>query len=126
MMAENTSNPNVLIKHVFVLMMENHSFDHMLGFSNITSTDAVTGRPTAIDGLSQHYSNTYNNKPYSVGGPADWSMSHGPAHELKNVLQQLCGVGTNFPPAHPYPPINQSGYVYDFVTDSLRSCAKPY
>ena len=38
------------IKHVFVLMLENRSFDHMLGFSGITGTDAKTGKPTIIDG----------------------------------------------------------------------------
>ncbi len=33
-----------LIKHIFVLMLENRSFDHMLGFSGITGTDAATGK----------------------------------------------------------------------------------
>src|SRR5437763_10086378 len=33
---------NDMIKHVFVVMLENRSFDHMLGLSNITGTDAVT------------------------------------------------------------------------------------
>ncbi|MGZ3647002.1 MAG: alkaline phosphatase family protein, partial [Ktedonobacteraceae bacterium] len=33
------------IKHVFVVMLENRSFDHMLGFSNILGIDAVSGRP---------------------------------------------------------------------------------
>jgi len=31
------------IKHVFVLMLENRAFDHMLGFSGITGTDPNTG-----------------------------------------------------------------------------------
>ena len=31
------------IKHVFVLMLENRSFDHMLGFSGINGTDAASG-----------------------------------------------------------------------------------
>lgn len=39
------------IKHLFVLMLENRSFDHMLGFSNITGMDAETGRPTQSEGL---------------------------------------------------------------------------
>ena len=29
------------ITHVFVLMMENRSFDHMLGFAGLSGTDAV-------------------------------------------------------------------------------------
>src|SRR5580700_7434185 len=39
------------IQHVFVLMLENRSFDHMLGFSGITGTDAVTRGATSVDGL---------------------------------------------------------------------------
>jgi phospholipase C len=40
-----------VIQHVFVLMLENRSFDHMLGFSGITGTDAVTRGATSVDGL---------------------------------------------------------------------------
>jgi phospholipase C len=40
------------IQHVFVLMLENRSFDHMLGFSGINGGDASSGAPTRIDGLS--------------------------------------------------------------------------
>src|SRR5712692_2430800 len=40
------------INHVFVLMLENRSFDHMLGFSGISGTDAVSGNPTSINGLT--------------------------------------------------------------------------
>jgi phospholipase C len=40
-----------VIQHVFVLMLENRSFDHMLGFSGITGKDAVTGGATAVGGL---------------------------------------------------------------------------
>jgi len=40
------------IEHVFVLMLENRSFDHMLGFSGITGLDAVSSRPSAINGLT--------------------------------------------------------------------------
>jgi len=39
------------IQHVFVLMLENRSFDHMLGFSGIKGTDAVSGGATQIIGL---------------------------------------------------------------------------
>jgi phospholipase C len=37
------------IRHVFVLMLENRSFDHMLGFSKITGVD-VDGTQTSVDG----------------------------------------------------------------------------
>src|SRR5215469_864157 len=39
------------IRYFFVLMLENHSFDHMLGFADITGTDAVTGKSTRANGL---------------------------------------------------------------------------
>jgi phospholipase C len=117
-MAINQANPGAQIKHVFVLTLENRSFDHMLGYSGITGTDAENGQPTGIDGVSQAYSNSYQGVKYPVQTPAHWSMSYSPAHELINALHQLCGEGVAFPPAQPYPPINQSGYVYDFATDT--------
>ena len=45
------------IYHVFVLMMENRSFDHMLGFAGISGVDAATGKPTRADDLvdNPHY-----------------------------------------------------------------------
>jgi phospholipase C len=41
-----------VIQYVFVLMLENRSFDHMLGFSGISGVDAVSGAPTSINGLT--------------------------------------------------------------------------
>ena len=40
------------VDHIFVLMLENRSFDHMLGYSAIHGQDAVTGAPTEIRGLT--------------------------------------------------------------------------
>jgi phospholipase C len=40
------------IQHVFVLMLENRSFDHMLGFSGITGIDASSGGITKTNGLN--------------------------------------------------------------------------
>ncbi len=40
------------IQHVFLLMLENRSFDHMLGFSGISGRDASSGNPTRINGLN--------------------------------------------------------------------------
>src|SRR5947209_5332847 len=39
------------IDHIFVLMLENRSFDHMLGNSGISGTDPATGALTDVDGL---------------------------------------------------------------------------
>src|SRR5262249_1258481 len=40
------------IQHVFVLMLENRSFDHMLGFCSITGIDAASGGSTQVRGLN--------------------------------------------------------------------------
>src|SRR6516162_8007561 len=100
-----------LAEQVFVLMLENRSFDHLLGFSGITGTDAETGQPTAVSGLSGSESNLYNGLPYTVTRPADWTMPADPGHEFTDVLVQLCGPGAVYTPGGPYPPVNNSGYV---------------
>ena len=99
------------IKHVFVLMLENRSFDHMLGFSGITGIDAATGRPTAIDGLNGSESNSYNGVTYPVVRGAPDRAPYDPPHGFPGVLEQLCGEGAAYVSGAPYPPINNSGYV---------------
>ena len=99
------------IKHVFVLMLENRSFDHMLGFSGITGTDAATGQPTSIDGLKGAESNSYNGVTYTVVRGAPDRVPHDPPHSFPGVLQQLCGEGAVYESGAPYPPINNSGFV---------------
>ena len=41
-----------VIKHLFVLMMENRSFDHLLGFQGITGKDTQTGAATKAEDLA--------------------------------------------------------------------------
>jgi phospholipase C len=103
------------IQHVFVLMLENRSFDHMLGFSGIRGTDAVTGAPTKIDCLIGSESNTFNGQPFSVSAGAPVRMPADPGHEFSNVLLQLCGSGVSYPRGGPYPAINKSGFVASYV-----------
>lgn len=50
---------NQKIKHFFVLMMENRSYDHFLGFSAISGNDAQTGKPTTAAGLAGHESEAH-------------------------------------------------------------------
>jgi phospholipase C len=103
------------IQHVFVLMLENRSFDHMLGFSGLTGTDATTGAATKIDGLSGSESNVYNGQPFSVSPGAPDRMPADPGHEFSNVLLQLCGQGASYPSGGAYPSINNSGYVASYA-----------
>ncbi len=106
------SNDNLQnrIKHIFVVMLENRSFDHMLGFSNILGIDAVSGRLVGIEGL--YANNTWNldqhgNKIFATT-PADWAMPFDPGHEFNDVKEQLCGAGGA------YPHITNSGFVTSY------------
>jgi hypothetical protein len=54
------------IRHLFVLLMENRSFDHMLGLSDITGKDAVTNGDRRINGLKGDESNEYGNHTYKI------------------------------------------------------------
>src|SRR5436309_3093273 len=96
------------IKHVYVLMLENRSFDHMLGFSGITGTDAETLRPTEVRGLTGNETNVHNGQTFQVQRGASFSMPTDPGHEFPEVLQQLCGTGAHYPRGGAYPPINNS------------------
>jgi phospholipase C len=99
------------IEHIFVVLLENRSFDHMLGFSGITGMDAVTGQPTAINGLTGSESNS----GVTVHPGADLRMPTDPDHEFENVVHQLCGNGVAYPAGGPYPPIDNSGFVDSYV-----------
>jgi len=103
------------IEHVFVLMLENRSFDHLLGFSGITGVDAVTEAPTKINGLIGTESNSFNGQTYVVSSGADYRMPTDPGHEFPDVLRQLCGPAATYQSGGPYPPIDNSGFVASYV-----------
>lgn len=117
----STSHPSQLIQNVFVLMLENRSFDHLLGFSQLSGTDAVTSRPTRIDGLSGTEANSFNGASYPATQPADFAMAIDPGHEFPDVVEQLAGPGAGYPPEGPYPPIDNSGFVASYVAHGGKS-----
>lgn len=102
------------IKHVFVLMMENRSFDHMLGFSRIEGTDAATGKPTVIEGLRGDESNVANGAKYTVHAGAADTLPIGPGHNFEDVLAQLCGDHARYHGAA-YPVITNGGFAQDYA-----------
>jgi phospholipase C len=122
--------PRGPIKHVFVLMLENRAFDHMLGFAGIRGVDAVTGEATQVDGLTGvgPFENPNPNampvdSEVMVSSPADFTLkgvAPDPGHEFNNALLQLCGYGRDaqgnvvlpaYPANGPYPPINNQGFI---------------
>src|SRR5580704_621642 len=103
------------IQHVFVLMLENRSFDHLLGFSSISGADAESGLKTTVNGLSGTETNSYNGNVATVSHPADYAMVVDPGHEFTDVLCQLCGTEAKYVPVGEYPPIDNSGFVASYA-----------
>jgi phospholipase C len=106
------------IEHVFVLMLENRSYDHMLGFANLTGTDASTGNPTQADGVDPAlHSNVDPDDGVAVpvATPAPFkivgTMDEDPGHEFHHVVEQMAGHGATYVPGQPYPPIDMGGFV---------------
>jgi phospholipase C len=110
------------IQHVFVLMLENRSFDHLLGFSAISGTDAVSGVKATVNGLSGTESNSYNGKVATVSHPADYAMVVDPGHEFTDVLCQLGGPAAKYNPGGAYPPVNNSGFIASYA----EACSKAH
>jgi phospholipase C len=107
------------IKHIFVLVLENRSFDHMFGEIPIKGTDAETRRGTTIERRSDEASNDVlddngNLLFHCVVGPGQAkSVGVDPGHEFDNTLMALCGIN-EAPLYPPYPPIDNSGFAQSF------------
>ena len=124
------------IEHVFVLALENRSFDHMFGKSGITGVD-LTGAPTTFnDGF-----NVASNELPNGGGtvfPTDPSDLHlkgvdkDPGHEWDDVITQLGGPNATWPTVTGlYPPIDNSGFVHNYAStgsatpERMMTCFSP-
>jgi phospholipase C len=101
-----------VIEHVFVLMLENRSFDHMLGWSGLQGADATSGQPTAVAGLDgSEWNELPSGERVSASRGADYVLPIDPGHGFADVLEQLCGRGATYPGADGrYPPISNSGF----------------
>jgi phospholipase C len=105
--------PYAPITHVFVVMLENHSFDNMFAMSAIPGINAATTSD----------SNAYDSVTYNVQPSAPLSLGSDPGHEFLDVLEQLAGPGACYPPGGPYPAIDNSGFAASYATS--RSEGKP-
>jgi phospholipase C len=99
-----------VIQHVFVLMLENRSFDHMLGLSGIAGVDATSGARAVVEGLDGSQSNLANGQKFVAASPAPFQMSFDPGHGFADVSEQLAGPGTAFVAGRPYPSCTNSGF----------------
>ncbi|MGA7524117.1 MAG: alkaline phosphatase family protein [Acidobacteriaceae bacterium] len=101
----NSVLPRSRIQYVFVLVLENHSFDQMLALSGIPG----------VDGATTANFNSYLGTQYPVQGNAPASMPDDPGHEFADTLEQLAGPGQTYPPGGPYPAIDNSGFVANYA-----------
>jgi phospholipase C len=113
------------IEHVFVLYLENRSFDHMLGFSRIRAVD-INGQPASFNEGFIPNSVTNNFNPYdqpaqavSTSSPAEYYLSGkdlDPGHEFQPTLTALCGDNAHLydKTTGAYPPIDNSGFVLNY------------
>jgi len=77
--------PLANIKHIVVLMMENRSFDHMLGYLS------KEGGRRDIDGLRGGEKNIYKGKTYFSSKLPDTVFEYSPCHEHDCVDNQING-----------------------------------
>jgi phospholipase C len=103
------------ITNVFVLMLENHSFDNMFALSGIPGIYAAT----------TSNSNSYNGVNYGFEGNAPAGMPTDPGHEFTDVLEQLAGQGAVYTPNSPYPAINNSGFAANYATTTTEGPPPP-
>lgn len=103
------------ITHVFVVMLENHSFDNIFAMSGIQGLTVATTSD----------SNSYNGTPYPVQMCAPLKMPTDPGHEFLDVVEQLAGPGATYPPGGPYPPINNSGFAANYATSTTEGPPAP-
>jgi phospholipase C len=71
------------IEHIVVLMLENRSFDHMLGYLSL-----IGARPD-IDGLRAGVANQYENRTYSVHHLRATALELDPDHSGNAIDQQI-------------------------------------
>jgi phospholipase C len=115
------------IEHLVVVMMENRSFDNLLGwlYDNETDPPAINipeQQPPTFDGLSaDKFSNVLNGQTvYAAHPPTAWPPANNPyvvptpdpQEEFPHVTAQLFGTSTPAPGATP----DMSGFLTDYAT----------
>jgi phospholipase C len=104
------------IKNVFVLMLENHSFDNIFAMSGIPGITTATVQD----------SNSIGDEKYFVQDGAPSFMTTDPGHEFKDVLQQLCGAHeAECYAGGPYPQVNSSGFASSYATSLSEDTGTP-
>lgn len=116
------------IDRVFVLILENRSFDHMYAFSGLTGV-GIDGQPRTpnVAGPGDSNFNPITNQPVNINAPADFALKNvdfDPPHDFKDALAQLCGTQATYDPAVGYPLIDNSGFVAHYLASGGASAER--
>ena len=85
-MAQDTGAANLeKIDHIVVLMLENRSFDHMLGYLSLE------GERDDIDGLRAEFANDHGGRSYPVRHLETTAIPDDPDHSASSVDLQVGG-----------------------------------
>ncbi|WP_053572854.1 alkaline phosphatase family protein [Caballeronia cordobensis] len=81
------------IQHVFVLMLENRSYDSVFGWSSLAGT-TPTAEPTTANGLPAASIVNFGRmgSSYQLGRGAPYALGFDPGHEFTDACVQLCGL----------------------------------
>ena len=117
------------IEHVFVLMLENHSFDHILGYSGIKGIDGLDGKSFSNSWKHEDGSTT----TYPIKQPAVDPMTTDPNHEFQDTMEQLCGQAYATKESNPYkddpnakyPIVNHSGFAANYGRYGHEDTGRP-
>lgn len=118
----NDAGPFASLTNVFVLMLENHSFDNIFAMSRIPGIKAATVQdcnPYTLPGCSAP-------RTYCVQDGAPACMTTDPGHEFKDVLEQLCGAAAAKEyEGGAYPTVNNSGFASNYATSCTEHTGTP-
>src|SRR5713226_1056704 len=95
------------IETIFIVLMENRSFDHMLGYLSLPPYNRD------INGIKQawqsSYSNSFNGAKFALWHRSDPYIAIDPPHERGDIDVQMGGPMSNAP---------MSGFVTSYASDS--------
>jgi len=123
------------LDHVIVLMLENNSFDRMLGDLFPPRPDPVSPGG-GVKGAAAQYSNidATTGKQYAMTATTAREMPEDPGHDLSDVLSQIAhhgsGFVSNFVKKYPHSPATERQQIMSYYADGalpvLHALAKNF
>ncbi len=119
---------NSRVEHVVVLMLENRSFDHLMGF--FPGANGLNGKEFNL--LDPFSAESADNPRFTVSSDAPWKITpgDGPGHSLEATNYQQAGIKTGPDKDHPaanigfienYHNVLKADHIGSVTTDMLRA-----